>query len=287
MDIIQKNKLIINRMKDKINSNSNILFTGAGSGISAKFQEKGGSDGIIALSSGKFRIAGQPSLSAIMPYENSNRIVKSLCKEINNVVYKTPIFAGLCCTDPTINKEIYLKKLIDLGVCGINNFPSVGMISGRIRENLEEVGISFEAEAKFMSLAMDMGLITAPYVFSIDEAIKMAKIGVDIIIIHLGSTVGGSIGVKTAITIDNAIKTVMSITRKILDIDSEIIVLFQGGPIESAKEASIILDKSSLPNGICVASVGERLPIESSIFNSINELKNKILIKTKDSQNEK
>jgi len=276
MDRLQDNKQIIKKLKDSINKDSKILFTGAGSGISAKFQEKGGSDGIIILSSGKFRMAGNPSLSAIMPYENSNRIVKNLCKEINNVVDKTPLFAGLCCTDPTINKELYLQNLIDLGISGINNFPSIGMINGGIRKNLEEVGISFEAEVKFMALSMDMGLLTAPYIYNINEAVRMAKIGVDIIIIHLGSTVGGSVGVKTAITINNAIKTINNISKKISEINSKIIILFQGGPIESVNEATFILNKTPLANGICVASVGERLPIENSVYNTINELKQNI-----------
>ena len=260
----------VERLKKKISSNKSIIFTGAGSGLSAKCQETGGSDGIIIFNSGKFRQSGKASLSAIMPYGNANKIVKNLTYEIVSVVSDTPVFCGVCCTDPTMDLNNYLRYLSKVGISGINNFPSVGILSGAIRENLEEVNISYGFEADIMLKAKKRGFLTLPYVFNENDATIMAEIGVDIIIIHLGSTSGGLSGVKSTKSINDCIEIINTISKKIKRINKDIIILCQGGPINDVTVAKNIFKNIEDVNGFCLASVAERLPVEESIIENIN-----------------
>lgn len=268
-----KSKDIIRKFIDQKEKGIPIIGGGAGNGLIAKCEESAGIDFIMVFNSGKFRLAGNGSLSGIMPYGNANDIVKNLALEIIPIVKKTPVIAGVCCTDPFIIPDKYIGQLFDLGFCGINNFPSVGIIDGMIRKNLEETGIGFEREVEFISIANKLGMLTVPYVFNEDEGELMCKAGANIIIAHMGCTVGGSIGAKSYNSLDHCAQKIQLIIDKIKSLNSKCIVLCQGGPISNSDEALYLLNNIDKLDGFCGASSFERLPTEISIKKTVEEFK--------------
>ena len=270
----EKKRNIINKLKELKSKGIPIIGGGAGNGLIAKCEESSGIDFIMIFNSGKFRTEGKGSLSGIMPYGNANDIVLNLSKEIIPIIKQTPIIAGVCCTDPYINLKDHFKKLIELGFCGVNNFPSVGIINGSLRNNLEETGMGFGKEVEAMNIANTLDILTMPYVFNEIEAELMCNAGADVIIAHVGCTVGGKIGVKSHLGLDKCIAKIQAIIDKIKKINSDVIILCQGGPINSPEEAEYIFKNIDHLDGFCGASALERIPIESAITKTIKKFKN-------------
>ncbi len=269
---MKKNK-IIEKLNEVRLKNIPIIGGGAGNGLIAKIEESAGIDLIMIFNSGKFRLAGRGSLSGIMPYGNANDIVINLGKEIIPVIKQTPIIAGICCSDPFIIMKDHIKKLADLGFCGINNFPSVGIIDGSIRANLEETGMGYEKEVEAVKLANSLDMLTMPFVFNELEAELMCNAGSDIIIAHMGCTAGGSIGVKSHLDLEACLNKIQSIIEVIKKNNSDVIILCQGGPINSPEDAEYLFKSIDDLDGFCGASSLERLPVESAIAKAIKQFK--------------
>src|SRR5262245_16455549 len=202
---------ILERLRAKVARGAPIIGGGAGTGLSAKCEEAGGIDLIIVYNSGRYRMAGRGSLAGLMPYGNANQIVKEMAFEILPVVERTPVLAGVCGTDPFLMPRLFLRELHELGYAGIQNFPTVGLIEGELRASLEETGMGFDKEVAITALARELDLLTTPYVFNPEEAKQMVQAGADIVVAHMGCTVGGSIGVKTAKTLDDSARRVQEI----------------------------------------------------------------------------
>ncbi|HEY1860274.1 MAG TPA: phosphoenolpyruvate hydrolase family protein, partial [Gemmataceae bacterium] len=203
---------ILKRFRSKVASGRPIIGGGAGTGISAKCEEAGGIDLIVIYNSGRFRMAGRGSLAGLMPYGNANQIVKEMAHEVLTAVRHTPILAGVCATDPFLLRDQFLKELHDMGFAGIQNFPTVGLIDGAFRANLEETGMSYQMEVECIAQARAMDLLTTPYVFNVDEAKQMTRAGADIVVAHMGLTTSGTIGARTAKTLQHCVAEVQAIT---------------------------------------------------------------------------
>lgn len=261
------------RLRATVSSGKPIIGSGAGIGLTAKFVEKGGADLIILYNSGRYRMAGRGSLAGLMPYGDANAIVVEMAAEVIPVISHTPVLAGVCASDPFRSIPKFLRQLQDLGFVGIQNFPTVGLIDGNFRANLEETGMGYDKEVELMQHAKQLGLLTTPYVFNVEEAEKMAKVGVDLIVAHMGLTTSGSIGAKTAMSLDDAVELTSKITKKVQEVDSDIMVLVHGGPVASAKDAQYVLDRVSGLAGFYGASSMERLPVEVALQQSMEEYK--------------
>ncbi len=256
---------ILKRLREKISAGRPIIGGGAGTGISAKCEEAGGIDLIIIYNSGRYRMAGRGSLAGLLAYGNANEIVVEMGKEVLPVVKNTPVLAGVNATDPFIGMESFLKQLWSQGFSGVQNFPTVGLIDGVFRENLEETGMSYSQEVDMISMASDMDLITTPYVFNVDDAAAMAKAGADIIVCHMGLTTAGSIGAQTAKTLTACVELINTMADVIKRINSEAIILCHGGPIAMPEDAQFILSRCPEVGGFYGASSMERLPTEVAI----------------------
>ncbi|SPO27535.1 probable TIM-barrel enzyme, possibly a dioxygenase [Ustilago trichophora] len=250
-----------------------IIGSGAGIGLTAKFVEKGGADLIILYNSGRYRMAGRGSLAGLMPYGDANAIVVEMAAEVLPVIEHTPVLAGVCASDPFRSIPKFLRQLKEIGFVGVQNFPTVGLIDGNFRQNLEETGMGYEKEVELMEEAKKLGLLTTPYVFNVNEAEKMARVGVDVCVAHMGLTTSGSIGAKTAMSLDDAVKLTSEITAKIHSIASDIMVLVHGGPVASASDAQYVLDRVPGLAGFYGASSMERLPVEVVLQESMQEFK--------------
>ena len=251
-----------------------ILGAGAGTGISAKCAEAAGADLIIIYNSGRFRMAGRGSLAGLMPYGDANAIVLEMAREVLPVVRKTPVLAGVCGTDPFRIMERFLNELKAVGFSGVQNFPTVGLIDGLFRESLEETGMGYSKEVEMIALAHDMDLLTCPYVFNEDEAKAMAKAGADILIAHMGLTTKGTIGAKTAVTLDQAVGRIQAIRDAAVSIQPEILVLCHGGPIAEPEDLRYVLNRTKGICGFFGASSIERLPTERAITEQVRSFKN-------------
>jgi len=225
-----------------------ILGAGAGTGISAKCAEAAGADLIIIYNSGRYRMAGRGSLAGLMPYGDANAIVMEMAREVLPIVRKTPVLAGVCGTDPFRVMDVFLRDLKQLGFSGVQNFPTVGLIDGQFRENLEETGMGYAQEVEMIARAHDLDLLTCPYVFNEDEARAMAKAGADLLIAHMGLTTKGTIGAQTALTLDQSIDRIQAIQQAAVSIHPEILVLCHGGPIAEPDDVQYVLSRT---NGIC------------------------------------
>lgn len=256
---------ILKRFRDKIAAGLPIIGGGAGTGISAKCEEAGEIDLIVIYNSGRFRMAGRGSLSGLMPYGNANEIVKEMASEVLTAVKHTPVLAGVCATDPFMIRDHLLQELKELGFAGIQNFPTVGLIDGRFRENLEETGIGFDKEIDCIAAARDMDLLTTPYAFDPEQSRKLTEAGADIIVAHMGLTTSGSIGAKTALTLDDCIPVIRGIAEAAKSVRPETLVLCHGGPIAMPSDAAFILDRLPEVDGFYGASSMERLPTEIAI----------------------
>ena len=250
-----------------------IIGGGAGTGISAKFEAAGGVDLIIIYNSGRYRMAGRGSLSGLMPYGDANAIVMEMANEVLTVVRDTPILAGICGTDPFRQMPLFLKEVAEAGFSGVQNFPTVGLIDGLFRQNLEETGMGFGLEIEMIRLAHQMNLLTTPYCFNADEARAMAEAGADIIVAHLGLTTKGSIGATTAVTLENAPGKVQEIADAAKTVNPDVIVLCHGGPISEPADAEYVLQRTKGVHGFYGASSMERLPVEKAITETMKAYK--------------
>lgn len=266
-------KAILAHFRDLINAGSPIVGAGAGIGLSAKSVEAGGGDLIIIYNSGRFRMAGRGSLAGLMPFGNANDVVIDMAPEVLSIVSKTPVIAGVCATDPFKDMPKFLKQLQDMGFAGVQNFPTVGLIDGNFRANLEETDMGYDREVEMIRIASEMGLLTTPYAFNVDEAKAMAEAGADIIVAHMGLTTSGTIGAKTGKNLDDCVKDVQAIRDAATDIKQDVIVLCHGGPIAEPGDAKYVLDRVKGLHGFFGASSMERLPVETAISSITQDFK--------------
>ena len=239
-----------------------IIGGGAGTGLSAKCEEAGGIDLIVIYNSGRYRMAGRGSLAGLMPYGDANGVVMEMAGEVLPVVKETPVLAGVCASDPFRLMDKFLDDIKDAGFSGIQNFPTVGLIDGNFRANLEETGMSYQLEVDLVSLASKKGLLTTPYVFSEKDAKAMAEAGADIIVCHLGLTTGRSIGAETGVTLDQCPALVDAWAAAALAVKPEAIILVHGGPVAMPEDAEYVLKNTQNCHGFYGASSMERLPTE-------------------------
>ena len=251
-----------------------ILGAGAGTGISAKCAEAAGADLIIIYNSGRYRMAGRGSLAGLMPYGDANAIVVEMAREVLPIVRKTPVLAGVCGTDPFRVMDLFLGELKQLGFSGVQNFPTVGLIDGLFRENLEETGMGYDHEVEMIARAHELDLLTCPYVFNEYEAMAMARAGADLLIAHMGLTMKGTIGAKTAMTLDQSVARIQAIQKAAVSIDPEILVLCHGGPIAEPDDVQYVLSRTKGVCGFFGASSIERLPTERAITEQVRSFKN-------------
>ncbi len=264
-------KSILQRLRKKINKGVPIIGGGAGTGISAKCEEAGGIDLIVIYNSGRYRMAGRGSLSGLMAYGNANEVVKEMAYEVLTAVKHTPVLAGVNGTDPFMIAPHFLKELKELGFAGIQNFPTVGLCDGVFRANLEETGMSYKQEVEVIALARGMNLLTTPYAFNVEEAKLMTNAGADIVVAHMGLTTSGTIGAKTAKTLDDSVKEVQAIADACHAIRKDVIVLCHGGPIAMPDDAAYVLRRTKGVHGFYGASSLERLPTEIAITAQIRK----------------
>jgi predicted TIM-barrel enzyme len=265
---------ILNRLRDKVEQGLPIVGAGAGTGISAKCEEAGGVDLIVIYNSGRFRMAGRGSLAGLMPYGNANDIVREMAKEVLTAVKHTPVLAGVCGTDPFLLRDPFLRELRELGFAGIQNFPTVGLIDGHFRANLEETGMSYSLEVDCVRAARDLDLLTTPYVFDVTDAKAMTQAGADVIVAHMGLTTSGSIGAQTAKTIDQCVAEVQAIADTAKSLRPDVFVLCHGGPIAAPEDAAYMLDRCPAIDGFYGASSMERLPTEIAITAEVKKFTN-------------
>ncbi|MFB4277594.1 MULTISPECIES: phosphoenolpyruvate hydrolase family protein [unclassified Nonomuraea] len=251
-----------------------IIGAGAGTGLSAKAAETGGVDLIIIYNSGRFRMAGRGSLAGLLPYGDANAIVVEMAGEVLPVVKDTPVLAGVCGTDPFRLMPQFLDQLNAMGFTGVQNFPTVGLIDGVFRANLEETGMGFDLEVEMIRLAAERGLLTAPYVFNAEQATAMAEAGADILVPHMGLTTKGSIGAKTALTLDESAVRVQEMHDAAVAVNPDVIVLCHGGPIAEPDDVRYIQERTSGVAGFFGASSMERLPAERAIADQLRAFKN-------------
>jgi predicted TIM-barrel enzyme len=259
---------ILRRLRAKSARGEPIIGGGAGVGISAKCEEAGGIDLIVIYNSGRYRMAGRGSLAGLMPYGNANEIVKEMAREVLTAVRQTPVLAGVCATDPFLLREPFLKELKELGFAGIQNFPTVGLIDGTFRANLEETGMSYRLEVECVGLARQLDMLTTPYVFNTQEAVWMAAAGADIIVAHMGLTTSGTIGAQTAKSLDDCVREVCAIAEACQSERDDCLILCHGGPIAEPADAQYVLDRCPI-HGFYGASSMERLPAEIAITEQV------------------
>ena len=258
-------KTLLKRFRAMIAKGEPIVGGGAGTGLSAKCEEAGGIDLIVIYNSGRYRMAGRGSLSGLMPYGDANAIVMEMAAEVLPVVSNTPVIAGVCGTDPFRRMDVFLDEVQRLGFSGVQNFPTVGLIDGTFRANLEETGMGFGLEVEMIALANAKGLLTTPYVFCEEDARAMAKAGADIIVCHLGLTTGGSIGAETALKLGDCPALVEHWAKAALAVKKDAIILVHGGPVAEPSDADFIMKNTTHCHGFYGASSMERLPVEVAI----------------------
>lgn len=266
-----KREEILSRFRQKIAAGKPIVGAGAGTGISAKCAEQGGADLLIIYNSGRFHMAGRGSLSGLLAYGNANEIVVDMGREVLTIVERTPVMAGVNGTDPFMLLDPFLAQLAGMGFAGVQNFPTVGLIDGNFRLNLEETGMGFGKEVELIAAAHAADLLTTPYVFDQEQARQMVRAGADVIVAHMGLTTGGQIGAKTAMNLDAAAVLVNKIIDAARSERSDVIVLCHGGPISSPEDVSVILAKCPAVNGFFGATSMERLPAEIAITEQVRK----------------
>jgi predicted TIM-barrel enzyme len=262
---------ILQRFRNKISEGQPLVGGGAGTGISAKCEEAGGIDLIVIYNSGRYRMAGRGSLAGLMPYGNANQIVKEMAFEVITAVQHTPVLAGVCGTDPFMMRDRFLRELQDLGFAGIQNFPTVGLIDGTFRDNLEETGMGFQLEVDCIAAAHAMDMLTTPYAFNVEQAKELTDAGADIVVAHMGLTTSGTIGADTALTLDDSVKRVAAIADAARSVREDVIVLCHGGPIAMPEDARYVLDRVPAVDGFYGASSMERLPTEVALTQQVKK----------------
>lgn len=271
MDMTRKE--ILKRLKDEVAKGNIIVGAGAGTGISAKSAEAGGVDLIIIYNSGRYRMAGRGSLAGLLPYGDANKIVVEMGSEVLPIVKNTPVLAGVCGTDPFRVMDKFLKQLKDMGFAGVQNFPTVGLIDGVFRQNLEETGMGYDLEVEMIRKAHQLDMLTTPYVFDTVQAKKMAEAGADILVAHMGLTTKGTIGAKTALSLDDAVKRVQEICDAGKSVNPDIMVICHGGPIAMPEDAKYVIERTKGIVGFFGASSIERIPTETAIRDQVREFK--------------
>lgn len=264
---------LLARFHTQVRDGIPLIGGGAGTGLSAKCEEAGGIDLIVIYNSGRYRMAGLGSLAGVLAYGNANEIVIDMAREVLNVVQHTPVLAGVNGTDPFCDFDLFLDQIAALGFAGIQNFPTVGLIDGVFRQNLEETGMSYDREISLIARARAKDLLTTPYVFDADQARAMTAAGADIIVAHMGLTTGGSIGATTAPGLDEARDRVEQIAAAAIETRADVLVLCHGGPIATPADAQFILDNCATCHGFYGASSMERLPVETAIIGQIEAFK--------------
>lgn len=270
---IERSK-ILERFHDLIARGSPIIGGAAGTGLSAKCEEAGGIDLIVIYNSGRYRMAGRGSLAGVLAYGNANEIVLDMAREVLPVVRHTPVLAGVNGTDPFMVPDVFLRRLRELGFSGIQNFPTVGLIDGTFRINLEETGMGYGLEVDLIRKAHHMDLLTTPYVFNEENAADMARAGADIIVCHMGLTTGGAIGAGTALRLEDCVPRIHAWAEAARRVNPNIIVLCHGGPIANPEDARYIMRECPGCHGFYGASSMERLPVEIALTERAREFKN-------------
>jgi predicted TIM-barrel enzyme len=264
---------LLTKYREMIRRRQPIIGGGSGTGLSAKCEEAGGIDLIVIYNSGRYRMAGRGSLAGLLAYGNANQIVMEMAQEVLPVVKKTPVLAGVNGTDPFCMFDTFLDEIAAAGFSGVQNFPTVGLIDGVFRQNLEETGMGYALEVDMIRLAHEKDLLTTPYVFEPKQAEDMARAGADMIVAHMGLTTGGAIGAETALTLEESVTRVNSLAQAALDVRSDVIVLCHGGPIASPADATFVLRKTRHCHGFYGASSMERLPTETAITRQTQDFK--------------
>ena len=264
---------LIARFQDMVARGEPIIGGGAGTGLSAKCEEAGGIDLIVIYNSGRYRMAGRGSLAGLLAYGNANDIVMEMAGEVLPVVTHTPVLAGVNGTDPFLNLDHFLRRVRDIGFAGVQNFPTVGLIDGTFRANLEETGMGFDLEVDMIRAASELDLLTTPYVFDTDSAAAMAEAGADIVVCHMGLTAGGAIGAETGVTLEESVGLIDEWSRAARDVNPDIIVLCHGGPIAMPDDAGYVLANAERVHGFYGASSMERLPVEEALTEQTRRFK--------------
>lgn len=262
---------ILARLRRKVALGIPIIGGGAGTGISAKCEEAGGIDLIVIYNSGRYRMAGRGSLAGLMPYGNANQIVREMAHEVLTAVTKTPVLAGVCGTDPFMIRHAFLNELKQLGFAGIQNFPTVGLIDGVFRANLEETGMGFGLEVDLIAAAHELDLLTTPYAFDADQAAALTQAGADIIVAHMGLTTSGTIGASTALTLEQCVPRVAEIAAAATSVRDDVLVLCHGGPIAMPDDATFMMNHVPGIHGFYGASSMERLPTEVALTEQVRK----------------
>ncbi|MBA3260994.1 MAG: phosphoenolpyruvate hydrolase family protein [Thermoleophilaceae bacterium] len=250
-----------------------IIGAGAGTGLSAKCAEAGGTDLIIIYNSGRYRMAGRGSLAGLLPYGDANAIVMEMAREVLPVVHDTPVLAGVCGTDPFRLMPKFLRDVLDEGFAGVQNFPTVGLIDGTFRANLEETGMGYDLEVEMIREAAALGLLTAPYVFDPESAEAMTRAGADVLVPHMGLTTKGTIGAATALTLDECVERIQAMRDAAFAVNPDVIVLCHGGPLAEPADAQYVLDRTHGVVGFFGASSMERLPTEIAMTENMRRFK--------------
>jgi len=264
---------ILAKFRTMIAARKPIVGGGAGTGLSAKCEAAGGIDLIVIYNSGRYRMAGRGSLAGLLAYGNANQIVMEMAREVLPVVPHTPVLAGVNGTDPFVNFDVFLDDVKRVGFSGIQNFPTVGLIDGNFRKNLEETGMSYSMEVDVVARATRKDLLTTPYVFDPANAVDMAKAGADVLVAHMGLTTGGAIGAETAFTLDDCIERINAITEAARAVRPDIITLCHGGPIAMPADAQKVLSGCPDCHGFYGASSMERLPVEVALTEQTRDFK--------------
>lgn len=264
---------VLRRLREQVDDGKAIIGAGAGTGISAKSAENGKVDLIIIYNSGRYRMAGRGSLAGLLPYGDANQIVVDMGREVLPIVKDTPVLAGVCGTDPFRLMDKFLEELKTQGFSGVQNFPTVGLIDGIFRQNLEETGMGYDLEVEMIRKAHEIGLLTTPYVFDTEQAKKMTKAGADVIVAHMGLTTKGSIGANTALTLDESVDRVQKICDAAKEVNPDVIVICHGGPIAMPEDAKYVLERTRGVSGFFGASSIERIPTEIAIKKQTEDFK--------------
>jgi predicted TIM-barrel enzyme len=263
----------LRRLRAQVEAGKPIIGSGAGTGLSAKCAEAGGADLIIIYNSGRYRMAGRGSLAGLLPYGDANAIVVEMAGEVLPIVRETPVLAGVCGTDPFRLMPVFLRQLLELGFSGVQNFPTVGLVDGTFRANLEETGMGYGLEVEMIRAASGLGLLTAPYVFTPDDARAMAEAGADVLVPHMGLTTGGAIGAETAKTLDECVELVQAMRDAAVEESPDVLVLCHGGPIAEPEDAAYVLERTEGVVGFFGASSMERLPTEIAMTENMRRFK--------------
>lgn len=264
---------ILRNLKEKVERGEPIIGCGAGTGLSAKMEEAGGADLMIIYNSGRYRMAGRSSLAGLLAYGDANAVVMEMAGEVLPVVKNTPVLAGVNGTDPFRQMSLFLKQVSEVGFSGVQNFPTVGLFDGVMRENMEATGLGYDKEIEMIRLARDMDLFTSPYVFTEDETKAMTEAGADLLVPHVGLTTAGSIGASSALTLDEAIDKVMTMAEVGWKINKDLMVICHGGPFDEPENVGKALAKMPGIVGFYGASSAERLPTERAIVGQIKAFK--------------